>query len=311
MADARRFTASPEPAPGERIWIDRPGALERAKGEAPTAEVRSHAIDLIEKGYTVIPGCVPPRDREAAVTGFRSWCERRSEAVFKQRAERGRLPRIVNLHLDVPELLPLFSKNEPALAVQDFCFGYRTSVYTSLFYETGSKQGLHRDAPYFRTEPENFFFGMWVALEDVDLDNGALLIVPGSHRLQSADPHALGAARRRRGLDIPPVCGELWNEYQTSVQDAAGRLSLSARPLQVSAGDAVVWHPLAFHGGKSISDPGRTRMSIVFHTTPEGVPVYQGDVFFDGNASPCRTCPYDYKSADGRFFVRHGDAHFG
>ena len=222
MADTRHFTT--EPAPGERIWIDRPGALERAKREAPTAEVRFHAIDLIEKGYTVIPGCVPPRDREAAVTGFRSWCERRSEAVFKQRAEWGRLPRIVNLHLDVPELLPLFSKNEPALAVQDFCFGFRTSLYTSLFYETGSEQGLHRDVPYFRTEPENFFFGMWVALEDVDLDNGALLIVPGSHRLQSADPHALGAARRSRGLDIPPACaGSCGTSTRRRSRNAAGR----------------------------------------------------------------------------------------
>ena len=309
MADMRHFTT--EPAPGERIRIDLPDALERAKQEAPTPEIRSHAIDLIENGYTVIPGCVPPRDREAAVTGFRSWCERRSEVVLKHRAEQGRLPRIMNLHCDVPELLPLFSHNERALAVQDFCFGYRTSAYTSLFYETGSQQSLHRDVPYFCTEPEHFFFGMWVALEDVDLDNGPLLIVPGSHRLQSADPHALGAARRRRGLDIPPVCRELWNEYQTSVQERCRQAKLSAGPLQVSAGDTVVWHPLAFHGGTSISDPGRTRMSIVFHTTPEGVPVYQGDVFFDGNASPSRTSLYDYKSMSGRSFVSWHSVAFG
>ena len=52
-------------------------------------------------------------------------------------------------------------------------------------------------------------------------------------------------------------------------------------------------------------------MSIVFPTTPGGVPVYQGDVFFDGNASPSRISPYDYKSADGRFFVSHRNAQFG
>ena len=300
------------PLPRERIWIDRPDALERAKREAPTAEVGSHAIELIENGYTVIPGCVPPRDREAAVNGFRSWCERRFKEVSEYRVEMNRIPRIINLHREVPELLRLFSNNERALAVQDFCFGYRTSLYTSLFYETGSEQSLHRDAPYFRTEPENFFFGMWIALEDVDLDNGPLLIVPGSHRVRPIDPAALGAARRRRGLDIPPICAELWSEYQALVQERCREANLSvARPLQVSCGDTILWHPLAFHGGKSISDPGRTRMSIVFHTTPEGVPVYQSDVFFDGNSSPSRTSPFNYKNENGRFFVSGSEASFG
>ena len=304
---------APELLPRERIWIDRPDALERAKREAPTAEVGSHAIELIENGYTVIPGCVPPRDREAAVNGFRSWCERRFKEVSKYRAElKKRIPRIINLHSEVPEVLRLFSNNERALAVQDFCFGYSASAYTSLFYETGSEQSLHRDVPYFRTEPENFFFGMWVALEDVDLDNGPLLIVPGSHRLRPIDPHTLGAARRRRGLDIPPICAELWSEYQALVQERCRQANLSvARQLQVFGGDVILWHPLAFHGGKSISDPGRTRMSIVFHTTPKGVPVYQGDVFFDGNSSPSRTSPFSYKSENGRFFVLHKGASFG
>ena len=30
----------------------------------------------------------------------------------------------------------------------------RTSLYTSLFYETGSEQPIHRDTPLFCTRPE-------------------------------------------------------------------------------------------------------------------------------------------------------------
>ena len=299
------------PASGEQLWLDQPGAVERAEREAPSTEIARHAIDLIERGYTVIPNCVPPDIREAAVAGFLRWRDSRREDVARARKGRGYLPRIVNLHLEVPEVLRLFTRCRRALAVQDFCFGYRTSLYSSLFYETGSQQSLHRDSPYFRTVPENFFFGMWVALEDVDLDNGPLFIMPRGHRVRAVDPHALGAAHRRSGLALPPICQDLWDSYQESVRTACRDRGLKERTLQVSRGDAVLWHPLAPHGGRPIVDPRRTRLSIVFHTTPEQVPVYQGDVFFDAEALPSSVPSWGYHEVDGRSVAAFDRVFFG
>ena len=55
------------------------------------------------------------------------------------------------------------------------------SIYTSLFFQEGTQQDLHRDAPLFCTYPENKFLGCWFALEDTNKSNGSLSVVPRGH----------------------------------------------------------------------------------------------------------------------------------
>lgn len=53
-------------------------------------------------------------------------------------------------------------------------------------------------------------------------------------------------------------------------------------------------------------------MNIVFHTVPEGVPVYQDDVFFDGESLPSPYSLWNYESANGRLVaITSKTAHFG
>ena len=68
-----------------------------------------------------------------------------------------------------------------------------TALYTSLLFERGSQQKLHRDSPLFVTRPEGCYLGVWAALEDTDGENGPLLVVPGSHRLPPLDLHAMAS----------------------------------------------------------------------------------------------------------------------
>jgi phytanoyl-CoA hydroxylase len=69
---------------------------------------------------------------------------------------------------------------------------------------------------------------------------------------------------------------------------------LRRRKLLMNAGDAVIWHPQLPHGGTVINAPDRTRYSLVFHTTPEGVPVYHQDVFFRPNRQAPETPTWGY-----------------
>ncbi len=91
----------------------------------------------------------------------------------------------------MPSLLKLFTENKAALEFQDLLYQQETVLYTSLFYERGSAQDLHRDTPYFSTRPEYRYFGMWVALEDVDAQNGPLMVAPGGHLLDELDREAM------------------------------------------------------------------------------------------------------------------------
>jgi len=93
--------------------------------------------------------------------------------------------------MESPDVEEVFLSSTRALRIQDALFGAPTSLYTSLFFMRGSNQPLHRDIPQFTTVPQNHYFGMWVALEDADEDNGPLTLIRGGHRVPWVDPHEL------------------------------------------------------------------------------------------------------------------------
>lgn len=291
------------PAPHEKIWIDEPDALARASDSRWPPQVKGHVEAMIRRGYTVIREAVPRARCSAAIESFHDWCAANRQEADSHRDAQGHFPRFVNFHAASDAVLSLFSDNPLALEVQDACFGYRTQLYTSLFYERGSAQPMHRDAPYFRTVPENFFFGMWVALEDIDMDNGPLMIHPGGHRIPFVDPSETTARFYEDPNQAPAISADLWNDYQGRVIAGCRAQGLETKYLTVNAGDTVLWHPWAPHGGAEIKDLTRTRFSTVLHTVPEHVPVYQGDLFFNPRKVVPLDPPWGMRTRDGRLIA--------
>lgn len=64
--------------------------------------------------------------------------------------------------------------------------------FQTLNFPRGTQQATHSDCIHFSSVPERFMCGVWVALEDIDADNGPLHYYPGSHRLPIYDMHNLG-----------------------------------------------------------------------------------------------------------------------
>jgi ectoine hydroxylase-related dioxygenase (phytanoyl-CoA dioxygenase family) len=270
--------------------------------------VKAHALEVIEKGYTVIKRSVPEAVCRDVIAAFRAF-ERANEPIFSEnRDANGHYPRIINLHCVFRDLLPLFSKNSTWLQVQDLLFGAPTALYTSLFYEVGSQQPLHRDTPVFSTRPEYLYFGNTVYLEPADEENGCLEVLEGGNKLPELDREAM-ALRRYGSLDkIPTQDGDLWIEYQDTVVAAGRAEGLQVKKLYVDAGDSLIWHPQLPHGGSPIKDSRRTRFSWVMHTTPVGVPVYHQNVFFNPKQHFSEKAAWNYVEVDGRLVAdfRHG-----
>jgi phytanoyl-CoA hydroxylase len=269
-----------------------------------TPAVKKHALDVVLKGYTVIEGGVSPELCRDTISAFRQF-EQANEAIFVENRVDGHYPRIVNLHLVMRELLPLFTRNTIWLQVQDVLFGAPASLYTSLFYETGSQQPIHRDTPVFCTRPEYLYFGTTVYLEEADDDNGCLEVMEFGHTLKEPDREAM-ALRRFGSLDeIPPLDNNAWVEYQDAVVQQGRESGLSIKRLHVKAGDSLIWHPQLPHGGSPILDKSRTRFSLVMHNTPVGVPVYHQDVFFNPNKAYPEIAPWGYFDFEGRMIADH------
>jgi ectoine hydroxylase-related dioxygenase (phytanoyl-CoA dioxygenase family) len=156
----------------------------------------------------------------------------------------------------------------------------RATLYTSLFFELGSQQPLHRDTPYFYSGGDGGYMGVWVALDNVDENNGALMVVEGSHKLPEPDLIALREQFHPSG-NVPASSPELFDAYNLLLADAANMKGLPIKSCCVQRGDMIIWNPATLHGGLSHIDKSRTRRSFVMHITPKNMPMQHMDYFFD------------------------------
>jgi hypothetical protein len=154
------------------------------------------------------------------------------------------LDRVVNFQNVFDEFKALFACNQ-SLVLQDYLFGSPAPCYTSLFFEAATQQAIHRDITYFWTCPAYMYFGMWTALEEVTLENGPLLVVPGSHRIGDIDRSRIvqdkysrkSVARRDRDLAV---------EYQRLLLERCGDMGFSRSSCQFQKGPRLFgtpfWH---------------------------------------------------------------------
>jgi ectoine hydroxylase-related dioxygenase (phytanoyl-CoA dioxygenase family) len=184
-------------------------------------------------------------------------------------------------------------------------------LYTSLFYERGSAQEVHRDTPVFVTRPEYRYFGTWVALEDTDPDNGPLVVVRGGHLLPEIDREGIARSFCANLDDVPALSNDMWVSYQHEVAAQCARAGLGTDPVCAKMGDTIIWHPQAPHGGAPIRDLRRTRFSLVMHSTPLGVPVYRQDVFFNPSKPVSDRAPWNYVSRGRRRYADFREISFG
>ena len=278
----------------------RPDAADLIEASSADSAVKSHALEVVTKGYTVIRNALPKSVCDEAIAAFRAF-ERTNDHIFvENRDANGHYPRIINLHTAFPGLISLFTGNKTWLAVQDLLFGAPTALYTSIFYETGSQQPMHRDTPVFSTRPEYLYFGNTIYLEPAGDENGCLEVLEGGHTIPELDREAMALRRYGSLENIPSLDNDIWMEYQDTVTANGVAKGLPIQKLYVEAGDTLIWHPQLPHRGSPIKDSSRTRFSWVVHTTPVGVPVYHQNVFFNPRREFSTTPPWGYIAEDGR-----------
>jgi len=139
----------------------------------------------------------------------------------------------------------------------------------TLNFGRGTEQRAHSDSMHFSSVPAGFMCGVWIALEDIDEDNGPLEYYPGSHRLPHLDHTSIGVTGSEQ------KSYERYGAYEELVQMVVRELGLERRVLKVPKGKALVWAANLLHGGSPIRDASRTRHSQVTHYYFEGCLYYQ------------------------------------
>jgi phytanoyl-CoA hydroxylase len=131
----------------------------------------------------------------------------------------------------------------PALGVQ-------TMYY---FKPPGGKgQGMHQDNFYLLAKPATCI-AAWTAIDDADLDNGCLYVVPGSHR---------------SGIHCPEDGGENWLSYGDSHITKFPR-DTKPIPVPVAKGSTMFFSGNLIHGSGPNRTKDRFRRTFIGHYIDE------------------------------------------
>jgi phytanoyl-CoA hydroxylase len=268
---------------------------------------KNNLLSFLEDGYLVVEQSVGADVVDNAVIAFYNWKKRNASKMLPEFYKYNeRLDRVSTIHSAIPECKALFAENT-SLPYLDFLFGQETVLLTSLFFEVGSEQDIHRDEPLFWTQPAHYYFGTWLALEDTDANNGPLIVIPGSHKINPNLIDKLKIANQKYDdlKKIDPADSFLWENYQKEIQNLCVASGLSKKEVHVKKGDTIIWHPLLAHGGAAVKDQQRTRLSFVMHTIPYEVPIFGMKIFFNPAEKVRTKARLRYETLNNRKMVYH------
>ncbi|TNE66950.1 MAG: phytanoyl-CoA dioxygenase [Alphaproteobacteria bacterium] len=139
-------------------------------------------------------------------------------------------------------------------------FGRKAHAFQVLNFPIGTEQKAHSDTIHFNSMPSGYMVGVWVALEDIDADNGPLVYYPGSHKLPEY---------RMQDFGLRPSYDD-YGQYEQAIERLIGKYDLKPEYGQIKKGQAIIWHANLLHGGSRQKDKTRTRHSQVTHYFFEG-----------------------------------------
>ncbi len=137
-------------------------------------------------------------------------------------------------------------------AIVEELYGRKPLPFQTLNFRMGTEQPVHSDTIHFNSMPAGFMCGAWVALEDIDMDNGPVIYYPGSHKLPEITLK-----------DVGPDADEMaYSDYLAAMIE---RLDLKPAYATIRKGQTFLWASNLLHGGSPQRDKTRTRYSQVTH----------------------------------------------
>jgi len=221
-------------------------------------EVRKSIIDWSSKGCAILPA-------------FFSW-DRVDEinALFNTLMDEKKLRikdkrKIMNAVRYSEKLRNLV--NPPRLTeILKMLMGIPVQLFQSVNFIRGSEDAAHADIIHLSTYPYGYLLAVWIALEDIDADNGPLYYYPGSHRL----PYVMNRDFNHGGTRW--LLGKEYKDrYAKKIASVLAEHQFEKKLFTAKKGDVLIWHANLLHGGEKVKDPNRTRISMVLHYFGIGV----------------------------------------
>lgn len=272
-------------------------------------DTNEHIQNILNNGFTIIKNGVDKDLIDKVVSEFDEWSSLKENEFTKFNKDR-----VVGFHT--------YSKNTKDLATNQYVndilckvFNKEQIIYSSLFFREGTSQHFHRDTPHFYTNPIDQYYGVWYALEDIDVNAGPLKYYIGSHKLKNIDGHDFfnEFIRVNPNYKLNNNDYRCLIEYNKVIEDLSKEDNLICVDQnnyidKIYKGDIIIWHPRLLHGGSDVIDPTLTRYSMVTHNIPVNTQVFNASHFFSPKPTDDylkNDFNYNYIEHNGIRYVNH------
>jgi hypothetical protein len=206
-------------------------------------------------GYLVIDPGIPEPVLDAAAAVMKT------RPDMKNATHHG--TRLFNGWKDYPAIRQI-ALTPRVLRILHQLYGREPRPFQTINFPIGTEQRIHSDTIHFSSDPPTYMCGVWVALEDIDRDNGALVYYPGSHKLKVITME-----------DVAPGPGpQYYPLYEDYVEKFIKDQNLKPEQAILKKGQALIWASNLYHGGGTHKDKSRTRHSQVTHYYFDGCQYY-------------------------------------
>ena len=234
-------------------WVESPFFNEEIKEKNISEEDKRLAEEYNENGFIVLKGLFTNELLDAVKSdmdnkGFNTSFE------FKNQRDHVRVQDLWEYSDSVKQL----ACNEKVLRVLEMLYEREPVPFQTLNFKVGTQQRAHSDTIHFSSLPARFMCGVWVALEDITPDNGAVFYYPGSHRTpEYSFAHFKPEPRDASYAD--------YIDYEDFIEKITLTNGWEKKPFYAKKGDALIWSSNIIHGGSKVLKEGVTRYSQVTH----------------------------------------------
>lgn len=143
----------------------------------------------------------------------------------------------------------------------DLLMGKEMELFQSINFYQSSQQRTHSDSIHMSTFPNGNIIAVWIALQDVDPENGPLHYYPGSHKLPYIMNRDFG--NHSTGLKLG---NKTYSDYEDKIEQLLKENpTLEKQIFLAKKGDVLIWHANLLHGAQAKINKQSSRKSMVFH----------------------------------------------
>lgn len=234
-------------------WVESPFFKDILNTKNLNEHDKTIAMDYHENGFVVIPNLFA----DSIIEEVKADMDNKGYNLnFEMKNHRDSV-RIQDLWM-YSESVKKISCNPKILEILEMLYGREAIPFQTLNFRVGTQQRAHSDTIHFSSIPSKFMCGVWVALEDITPENGAVFYYPKSQNLQEYNfSH----------FKDKPIDSSYDNylDYEDFIESIVAANNFEKKPFYAKKGDVLIWSSNIIHGGSKVLNEKSTRYSQVTH----------------------------------------------